>query len=209
MATNVPPHNLGEIVDALKALIVKPEITIPELMKFVPGPDFPTAGFIYGRAGIKEAYNTGKGIIYLRAKTEVESYKGERERIVVTEIPYQVNKSKLIESIADMIRDKKIEGIADIRDESDRTGMRVVFDLKKDVDNRVILNQLYKNTQMEVSFGISMLALDHQQPKVMTLKELLVAFLNHRKEVVTRRTVFDLKKAEEKSAYPRSVENRG
>lgn len=211
MATNVPPHNLGEIIDALKALIAKPEITIPELMKIVPGPDFPTAAFIYGRSGIKEAYNTGKGIIYLRAKTAIEEFKGERQRIVVEELPYQVNKAKLIESIAEMIRDKKIEGISDIRDESDRTGMRVVFDLKKDTDSRVILNQLYKNSQMEVSFGISMLALDHQQPKVMTLKELLTAFLNHRKEVVTRRTVFDLRKAEEKAhileALKKAVEN--
>lgn len=211
MATNIPPHNLSEIVEALKLVIANPSVTIPELMKIVPGPDFPTAGYIYGRKGIKEAYTTGKGIIYLRAKTELEEFKGDRQRIVVTEIPYQVNKSKLIENIAEMIRDKKIEGISDIRDESDRTGMRIVFDLKKGEDSRVILNQLYKNSQMQVSFGITMLALDHQQPKLLSLKDCLVAFVNHRKEVVTRRTVYDLRKAEEKAhileALKKAVEN--
>lgn len=211
MATNIPPHNLGEIVDALKLVATKPDTTIADLMKIVPGPDFPTAGYIYGRKGIKEAYNTGKGIIYLRARTEIEEFKGERQRIVVTEIPYQVNKAKLIESIAELIRDKKIEGISDIRDESDRTGMRVVFDLKKGEDSRVILNQLYKNSQMQISFGITMLALDHQQPKLLSLKDCLVAFVNHRKVVVTRRTVYDLRKAEEKAhileALKKAVEN--
>jgi DNA gyrase subunit A len=211
MATNIPPHNLGEIIDALKAVIERPDIKISELMKIVPGPDFPTAGFIYGRKGLKDAYETGKGVIYLRAKTEIEEGKGEKQKIVVTELPYQVNKAKLIESIAHMVRDKKVEGISDIRDESDRTGMRVVFDLKKGEDSRVILNQLYKNSQMAISFGISMLALDHQQPKVLTLKECLVAFLNHRKVVVTRRTVFDLKKAEERAhileGLKKAVEN--
>jgi DNA gyrase subunit A len=211
MATNIPPHNLTEIIDGLKAVIAKPEITIPELMRIIPGPDFPTAGFIYGRNGIREAYHTGKGIIQIRAKTEVEEGKADRERIVVTELPYQVNKSKLIESVADLVREKKIEGISDIRDESDRTGMRIVFELKKGEDTRVIINQLYKNTQMQVSFGISMLALDHLQPKVMTLKELLIAFLNHRKTVVTRRTVYELRKAEEKAhileALKKAVEN--
>jgi DNA gyrase subunit A len=199
MATNIPPHNLNEIIDGLKAVIAKPEITIAELVRIIPGPDFPTAGFIYGRNGIKEAYTTGKGIIQLRARTEIEEHKGDRERIIVTEIPYQVNKAKLIESVADLVREKKVEGISDLRDESDRTGMRIVFELKKGEDSRVILNQLYKNTQMQISFGISMLALDHQQPKVMTLKELLVAFLNHRKTVVTRRTIYELKKAEERA----------
>jgi len=211
MATNIPPHNLGEVIEGLKAVIANPGITVPELMKIIPGPDFPTAGFIYGRKGLKEAYTTGKGIIQLRAKTEVEAFKGDRERIVVTEIPYQVNKSKLIESIADMIRDKRIEGISDIRDESDRTGMRVVFDLKKGEDSRVILNQLYKNSQLQTSFGINMLALDHQQPKLLTIKDCLVAFLNHRKEVITRRTIYDLRKAEEKAhileALKKAVEN--
>jgi DNA gyrase subunit A len=211
MATNIPPHNLSEVITALKAMIEKPTITIPELMRIIPGPDFPTAGFIYGRRGLKEAYETGKGIIYIRARTEVETVKGDKERIVVTEIPYQVNKAKLIESVADLVREKRIEGISDIRDESDRTGMRIVFDLKRGEDNRVILNQLFKNTQMQISFGISMLALDHQQPKVMTLSQMLTAFLNHRKEVVTRRTIYDLRKAEEKAhileGLKKAVEN--
>lgn len=211
MATNIPPHNLGEIVDALKMLILKSDVTIAELSKIVPGPDFPTAAYIYGRKGIREAYNTGKGIIYLRAKTEIEQFKGDRERIIVTELPYQVNKAKLIESVADLVKEKRIEGISDLRDESDRSGMRVVFELKRDTDSRVVLNQLYKNTQMQVSFGISMLALDHQQPKLMNLKEMLVAFLNHRKEVITRRTIYDLRKAEEKAhlleALKKAVEN--
>lgn len=199
MATNIPPHNLGEIVDALKATIANPNIGTLELMKIVPGPDFPTAAFIYGRKGIKEAYESGKGIIHLRAKTETETFKGERERIVVTEIPYQVNKAKLIEDVARLVNEKRVEGISDIRDESDRKGMRIVFDLKKGEDSRVVLNQLYKNTQMETSFGISILALDKQQPKMMGLKECLVAFIGHRKEVVTRRTVYELRKAQEKA----------
>jgi len=199
MATNIPPHNLGEIVDALKATIANPQISTLELMKMVPGPDFPTAAFIYGRKGIKEAYETGKGIIHLRAKTETETFKGDRERIVVTEIPYQVNKAKLIEDVASLVNEKRIEGISDIRDESDRKGMRIVFDLKKGEDSRVVLNQLYKNTQMETSFGIIILALDKQQPKLMGLKDCLVAFIGHRKEVVTRRTVYELRKAQEKA----------
>ncbi len=211
MATNIPPHNLGEVIDALKALIENPKLSARDLMKYVPGPDFPTAGFIYGRRGLIEAYTTGRGVVNLRAKTEVEVSKGDRERIVVTEIPYQVNKSKLIESVADLVREKKVEGISDIRDESDRKGMRIVFELKKGEDSRVVLNQLYKNTQMQTSFGISMLAIDQQQPKMMNLRDLLQAFFNHRREVVTRRTVFELKKAEEKAhileALKKAVEN--
>lgn len=212
MATNIPPHNLNEIVDGLLLLIENPATTIESIIQKIPGPDFPTAGYIYGRKGLKEAYLQGKGIIQLRAKAEIEPIpKSEKERIVVTELPYQVNKAKLIEAVADMVREKKIEGLSDIRDESDREGMRIVFELKKGEDSRVILNQLYKNTQMQVSFGISMLALDHQQPKVMNIKELLVAFLNHRKEVVTRRTIFDLRKAEERAhileALKTAVEN--
>lgn len=211
MATNIPPHNLSEVIDGLNALLVKPELSVLELMKYIPGPDFPTAAYIYGRRGLKEAYTTGKGIINLRAKTDIEQAKGDRERIIVSELPYQVNKAKLIESIADLIRDKKIEGVSDIRDESDRRGMRIVFELKKGEDNRVILNQLFKNSQMETSFGISMLALDHQQPKTMNIKELLTLFLAHRKEVVTRRTIYNLKKAEEKAhileAFKKAVEN--
>ncbi len=211
MATNIPPHNLGEVIEGIKAVIANPAITIPELMKIIPGPDFPTSAFIYGRKGLKEAYTSGKGIIYLRAKTEIEEMKGEKQRIVVTELPYQVNKAKLIETIAEQVRDKRIEGISDLRDESDRTGMRMVIELKKGEDSRVILNQLYKNTQLSTSFGINMLALDHQQPKLLSLKDCLVAFLNHRKEVVTRRTVFELRKAEEKAhileALKKAVEN--
>ncbi len=200
MATNIPPHNLNEILDGLTMIIENPAVTPESLFLKIPGPDFPTAGFIYGRRGLRDAYLTGKGIIHLRAKAEIETNaKSGREHIVVTELPYQVNKAKLIESVADLVREKKIEGISDLRDESDREGMRVVFDLKKGEDSRVIVNQLFKLTQMQVSFGISMLALDHQQPKVMNIKELLVAFLNHRKEVVTRRTVYDLRKAEEKA----------
>jgi DNA gyrase subunit A len=211
MATNIPPHNLCEIVDALKAVIENPQVTPQQLLKIVPGPDFPTAGFIYGAKGLKDAYLTGKGVIQLRANAEVEEGKGDRERIVVTEIPYQVNKAKLIESVADLVRDKRIEGISDIRDESDRKGMRIVFELKKGEDSRVVLNQLFKLTQMQTSFGISMLALDRQQPKVMSLKELLLCFLNHRKEVVTRRTLHELRKAEERAhiliALKKAVEN--
>ncbi len=212
MATNIPPHNLNEILDGLMLLIENPATTIESIIQKIPGPDFPTAGFIYGRKGLREAYLQGKGIIQLRAKAEIEPMpKSEKERIIVTELPYQVNKAKLIESVADMVREKRIEGITDLRDESDRDGMRVVFELKKGEDSRVILNQLFKNTQMQVSFGISMLALDHQQPKVMNIKELLVAFLNHRKEVVTRRTVYDLRKAEERAhileALKTAVEN--
>ncbi len=211
MATNIPPHNLTEVIEGLKALIAKPEITPLELFRIIPGPDFPTAAYIYGRKGLKEAYTTGKGIIQLRAKAEIEEVKKERERIVVTEIPYQVNKAKLVENVADLIREKKIEGISDIRDESDRTGMRIVFDLKKGEDSRVVLNQLFQYTQLQTSFGISMLALDHQQPKSMDIKELLTCFLNHRKEVVTRRTVYELKKAEERAhileALKKAVEN--
>jgi len=211
MATNIPPHNLGEVIDALQSLIKKPESTIADLMKFVKGPDFPTAGYIFGRKGIRDAYETGKGTVYLRAKTEVEEGKNDKERIIVTELPYQVNKAKLIEGIADMVRDKRIEGISDIRDESDRKGMRIVFELKRGEDSRVVLNQLYKNSPLETSFGISMLALDRQQPKVLTLKECLSAFLSHRKDVVVRRTVYELKKAEEKAhileALKKAVEN--
>ncbi len=211
MATNIPPHNLTEIVAGLNAVIEKPEITTLELMQHIPGPDFPTGAYIYGRKGIKEAYETGKGIFYLRAKTEIEVDKKEKEKIIITELPYQVNKAKLIEDIAHMVRDKKVEGISDIRDESDRSGMRIVFEVKKGEDTRVILNQLFKNSQMEISFGITMLAIDHLQPKVLSLKECLVAFLNHRKEVVTKRTLFDLRKAEERAhileALKKAVEN--
>ncbi len=196
MATNIPPHNLNEVCDGLTKLIEQPETTVDELCEIIKGPDFPTAGYICGISGIRSAYRTGRGVIQMRARVTIESKKADREVIVVTELPYQVNKAKLIEKIADLVRDKKIEGISDLRDESDRTGMRIVIELKKGENNQVILNQLYKYTQMQDSFGINMLAIHFGQPKVFNLKEILTAFIAHRREVVIRRTIFDLKKAE-------------
>jgi len=197
MATNIPPHNLVETINALIALIENPDIPFEELLTHIPGPDFPTAGFIYGKEGIRTAYETGKGIIQLRAKALIErDRKGERESIVVTELPYQVNKAKLIERIAELIQDKEIEGISNIRDESDREGMRVVIELKRNEVPEVILNQLYKHTQMQTSFGIILLAIHQNQPKLLSLKEMLHLFVQHRQEMVTRRSRFELKKAE-------------
>jgi len=197
MATNIPPHNLVETINALIALIENPDIPFEELLTHIPGPDFPTAGFIYGKEGIRTAYETGKGIIQLRAKALIErDRKGERESIVVTELPYQINKAKLIERIAELIQDKEIEGISNIRDESDREGMRVVIELKRNEVPEVILNQLYKHTQMQTSFGIILLAIHQNQPKLLSLKEMLHLFVQHRQEVVTRRSRFELKKAE-------------
>ena len=199
MATNIPPHNLGEVVDGCLKLIEEPETTNQDLIKIIPGPDFPTAAVISGRSGIQSAYQKGKGIITLKAVTEVQPKK-DREIIVITELPYQVNKAKLIESMASLVKDKRIEGISDIRDESSREGMRVVITLKRGENAQVILNRLYKYTQMQVSFGIIMLALDaRNQPRLWTLKEMLDAFIEHRKDVVTRRCIFDLKKAEAKA----------
>jgi DNA gyrase subunit A len=199
MATNIPPHNLGEVVDALLLLIEDPDITVRDLMAAVPGPDFPTAGFIHGLEGIRAAYENGRGIIQLRARVEIETYRNERQAIVVTEIPYQVNKAKLIERIAELIREKKVEGISDLRDESDREGIRIVVEVKKDAIPEVILNSLYKMTPLQTTFGIIMLAIVDNQPKVMTLKEILRHFLNHRKTVIIRRSRFDLRKAEERA----------
>ncbi|HEX9943770.1 MAG TPA: DNA gyrase subunit A, partial [Thermoanaerobaculia bacterium] len=200
MATNIPPHNLGEVVDALLMLIERPEVMIKELMTALPGPDFPTAGFIHGLDGIRSAYTTGRGIIQLRARTEVETHaKTERQSIVITEIPYQINKKKLLERIAELVREKKIDGVSDLRDESDRHGIRIVVDVKKDAIPEIILNSLYKMTQMQTTFGIILLAIVDNQPKVMTLRELLQHFLNHRKTVVIRRTRYDLRKAEERA----------
>jgi DNA gyrase subunit A len=200
MATNIPPHNLSEVVDALLLLIDNPEITVDELMEAVPGPDFPTAGYIHGLAGIRAAYTTGRGIIQVRARAEIETHaKGERQSIVVTEIPYQVNKARLIERMAELVREKKIEGISDLRDESDREGIRIVLDVKRNEMPEIILNSLYKMTQMQTTFGIILLAIVDNQPKVMTLKELLHHFLNHRKTVIIRRTRYDLRKAEERA----------
>lgn len=200
MATNIPPHNLGEIVNGLITMIDDPEVTIQELMKAVKGPDFPTAGIIYGLEGIHNAYTHGRGLIQVRAKAYIEKEpRTEKESIIITELPYQVNKARLIENIAELIRDKKIEGIGDLRDESDREGMRVVLELKKGELSPVILNQLYKHTQMQSTFGVIMLTLVNNQPRVLNLKKLLSAFLQHRREVVFRRTTYDLRKAEEKA----------
>jgi len=200
MATNMPPHNLSEVIDALIYLIKNPQAELKELMKLIPGPDFPTAGFVYGTKGIKEAYASGRGVIQVRAKATVEKNpRTNRQSIVITEIPYMVNKAKLIESIADLVRDKKIEGISDVRDESDREGMRIVVELKRDEVAEVILNNLYLHTQMKTSFGIINLALVDGQPKVLPLPSLLREFVRFRKEVVTRRTIFELKKAKERA----------
>ncbi len=197
MATNIPPHNLVETINGLIALIENPDISIEELMAHLPGPDFPTGAFIYGREGIRAAYETGKGVIQLRSRAIIErDRKGERESIVITELPYQTNKAKLIERIAELIEEKVIEGISYVRDESDRDGMRVVIELKRNEVAEIILNQLFKHTQMQTSFGIILLAIHQNQPKLLSLKEMLHLFVQHRKEMVTRRSLFDLKKAE-------------
>ncbi len=198
MATNIPPHNLREVCDALIKLIDDPDTSIDELMKIILGPDFPTAGFIIGRKGIKEAYKTGKGIIKIRAKAHIEKGK-KRNRIIITEIPYQVNKVKLVERIGELVREKKLEGITDIRDESNKEGIRIVIELKKDVNPQVILNRLYKFTQMEVSFGIIMLAIVNGRPEILNLKQILEHFILHRREVIRRRTLYELKKAEKRA----------
>ncbi len=200
MATNIPPHNLTEAVDALCALIENPSLDVAALMRHLPGPDFPTGGIIHGREGIREAYTTGRGIIRVRARVTVEADpRGGAETIVVTELPYQVNKAKLIERIAELSREKQIEGIRYVRDESDREGMRIAIGLKKDAEPRVVLNQLYKNTRMESTFGVIFLALVHNRPELLTLKEVLEYFILHRKEIVVRRTRFDLARAEERA----------
>ena len=199
MATNIPPHNLKEIIDAAIHLISNPECAIQELMRFVPGPDFPTSGIINGTSGIRSAYLKGRGIVKVRGRVNIETMeKGDRERIVIQELPYQVNKARLVEKIAELVREKRLEGISDLRDESDREGIRVVLELKKGTIAQVVLNTLYKNTQLQDTFGIIMLALVNQQPKILNLKEMLHHFIMFRKEVVTRRTEFDLKKAHEK-----------
>jgi DNA gyrase subunit A len=199
MATNIPPHNLKEVCDAIIRLIDEPEIDSKELLGIVPGPDFPTAGFILGRKGISEAYKTGRGIIKIRARAFVEKVGKSRERVVISELPYQVNKAKLLEKIGELVKQKKIEGVTDIRDESDRDGMRVVIDVKRDGKALVILNRLYKFTQMETSFGIIMLAIVNGRPKILTLKEILEHFIAHRREIIIRRTIYDLKKAEDRA----------
>lgn len=196
MATNIPPHNLGEVIDGIIAMIDDPEITVEGLMAYIKGPDFPTAGLILGREGIRQAYRTGRGKIITRAKTHIEEIENNRTRIIVNEIPYQVNKAKLIEKIAELVKDKRIDGISDVRDESDRSGMRIVIDLKRDANPNVILNYLFKHTQMQETFGTIMLALVDGQPRVMNLKEILHHYIAHQREVIIRRAKYDLEKAE-------------
>ena len=198
MATNIPPHNLGEIIDGTVMLIDNPETSVLELMTIIKGPDFPTAGIIMGKAGIRAAYETGKGKIVVRAKADIEE-ENSRHRIIVTELPYQVNKAKLIENIADLVKDKKIVGISDLRDESDRQGMRIVIELKKDANPNVILNLLYKHTKMQDTFGVIMLALVDNEPQVLNLKQVLCNYIDFQKEVITRRTIFDLNKAKSRA----------
>ncbi|MFT8318115.1 MAG: DNA gyrase subunit A [Sporolactobacillus sp.] len=196
MATNIPPHQLGEVIDAVLALSKNPDISIDELMQYIPGPDFPTGGLILGREGIKRAYRTGRGSIIVRAKVEIEEKASGKQDIVVTEIPYQVNKAKLIERIAELVKEKKLDGITDLRDESDRQGMRMVIEVRRDANANVLLNNLYKHTALQTSFGINMLALVDNRPRVLSLKECLHYYLKHQEEVIRRRTAFDLKKAE-------------
>jgi len=196
MATNIPPHNLVEICEAIGKVIDNPELGLKELMETVPGPDFPTAGFIFGKKGILEAYSTGRGIIKMRARAFVETFGNDRERIIISEIPYQVNKGKLLEKIGQYVRDKKIEGISAIRDESDRDGMRIVIEVKRDSMALVILNRLYKFTQLETSFGIILLAIVNGRPKILALKEFIEHFIRYRREIIRRRIIYELKKAE-------------
>ncbi|HID48372.1 MAG TPA: DNA gyrase subunit A, partial [Chromatiales bacterium] len=199
MATNIPPHNLTEIVNACLALIDNPDLTIQDLLQIVPGPDFPTAGIINGARGIAEAYATGRGRIYVRARTTIEEYANGKQAIIVNELPYQVNKARLLERIAELVKEKKIEGITELRDESDKDGMRVVIELRRGEAAEVMLNNLYQHTQMQNVFGINMVALVEGQPRLLNLKQILEAFVRHRREVVTRCTVFDLRKAREKA----------
>ena len=199
MATNIPPHNLREVVDGLVRVIDDPEVSIDELIKLIPGPDFPTRGYIYGRGGIREAYTTGRGIITLRAKAHVEKMRGGREAIIVTELPYQVNKASLMEKIGELVRDKRIEGISERRDESSREGIRIVLELGRGEMAQIVINQLYKHTQMQTTFGVIMLALVGRRPQVVNLKQMLQEFIAFRREVVTRRTQYDLARAEERA----------
>ena len=199
MATNVPPHNLSEVIDGIVALVERPELTIDELMQYIPGPDFPTGGFIHGREGIRQGYKTGRGSVQMRARIFTETVKRTgKEQIIISEIPYMVNKTRLLEQIAHLVNDKKIEGIADLRDESDRDGMRIVIEPKRDAVPQIVINALYKHTSLQETFGVNMLAIIDSRPKLLNLKEILEAFLGHRRETVTRRTAHDLRKAEER-----------
>ena len=199
MATNIPPHNLNEIIDGLIMLIEEPESSIEDLMKVIKGPDFPTGAIIMGKDGIQSAFNTGRGKIKIRAVAEIEEYTRGRNKIIIKELPYQVNKARLIEKIAELVRDKKIEGISDLRDESDREGMRIVIELKRDANPNVVLNNLYKQTQLQTTFGVIMLALVDEEPRVLNLKQMLRYYLDHQKEIIIRRTQFDLNKAEDRA----------
>ncbi|MBF9000668.1 MULTISPECIES: DNA topoisomerase (ATP-hydrolyzing) subunit A [Vibrio] len=199
MATNIPPHNLTEVINGCLAYIENEEITIDELMEYIPGPDFPTAAIISGRKGIVDAYKTGRGKIYMRSKADIEQDKNGRETIIVSEIPYQVNKARLIEKIAELVKDKKVEGISALRDESDKDGMRIVIECKRDAVGEVVLNNLYTNTQLQTTFGINMVALNEGQPQLFNLKDMLKCFVNHRREVVTRRTIYELRKARDRA----------
>ncbi len=208
MATNIPPHNLGEVIDGVCAMIDNPDIDVDELMNYIPAPDFPTGAMIMGRSGIRKAYRTGRGSIIIRSRCEIEDYQSgnqTRTRIIVTEIPYQVNKAKLIESIADLVKDKKIEGISDIREESDRDGMRIVIEVKKDANAQVVLNLLYKHTNLQISDGLIMLALVDGAPKILNLKEFIYYYLEHQKDIITRRTKYDLAKTEERAHILRGL----
>ncbi len=208
MATNIPPHNLGEVIDGVCAMIDNPDIDVDELMTYIPAPDFPTGGMIMGRGGIRKAYRTGRGNIIIRSKCEIEEYQSgnqTRTRIIVTEIPYQVNKAKLIESIADLVKDKRIEGISDIREESDRDGMRIVIEVKKDANAQVVLNLLYKHTNLQISDGLIMLALVDGTPKILNLKDFIYYYLEHQKEIIVRRTKYDLAKTEERAHILRGL----
>ena len=199
MATNIPPHNLCEVIDGVLMMIDNPEVTIPELMLAIKGPDFPTGGLILGEEGIYSAYTTGRGIVKMRAQTRTETMSNGKPRIIVTELPYQVNKARLVEKIAELVRDKSIEGITDLRDESDRNGMRVVIELRRDANADVILNQLYKHTQLQESFGIIMLALVDGKPQVLNLREVLHYYIKHQQDVMTRRTQYELRKAKDRA----------
>src|ERR1700712_3545699 len=199
MATNIPPHNLGELIDACVALIDEPGLTIEQLTEIGPGPDFPTGGMILGRAGTRQAYATGRGSVIMRAKSHVEELRKEREALIFTEIPYQVNKATLVEKIAELVKEKRVEGISDLRDESDRDGMRIVFEIKRDAMAEVVLNQLYRFPPLQSSFGCNMVALNGGRPELMNLKDLLQAFIDFREEVVSRRTKFMLNKARDRA----------
>ena len=199
MATNIPPHNLGEVIDGVCCLIDHPDATLDELMEHIKGPDFPTGGIIMGRSGIRAAYATGRGKITLRAKTHIEEFKNGRERIIVTEIPYMVNKARLIEKIADLVKEKKIDQISYIRDESNRKGMKIVIELKRDANAQIVLNQLYSYTQLQDTVGVIMLALVNREPKTLTLRQMLEEYIKFQEEIITRRTIFDLRKAKERA----------